>query len=75
MSTTHAPSASLTTFSDLEARLFCAPRTPAADALAFVSQLGPCGPLRAANVRAFLPDPPKNKRGGGLIESVLLRAA
>ncbi len=75
MSTTHATSASLTTLSDLETRLFSARRSPAADALAFVAQLGPSGPLRAANVRAFLPDPPKAGRRAAVIESVLLRAA
>ncbi len=74
MSTTHDAYTLLSSLSDLEARLFCAPIGQAANTSAFVEQSVRGGRVRAANVRSLVPDPPKSSGRAGIIESVLLRA-
>lgn len=75
MSTTHDSYTLLSSYSDLEVRLFSAPTgQAAANSNAFVEQAIPRRRVPAANVRSFLPDPPQSSLRGGLIESVLLRA-
>ena len=76
MSTTYDAYSLLSSMSDLEVSLFRAPvGRAAANSNAFVEQVSPGRRVRAANVRAFLPDPPKSRGRAGIIESVLLRAA
>ncbi|MGH1340258.1 MAG: hypothetical protein ACRBN8_01810 [Nannocystales bacterium] len=75
MTTTHDSYTLLSSFSDLEVRLFSAPRgQQAANSNAFVAQTFPGCRERAANVRSLVPDPPKSSGRVGIIESVLLRA-
>lgn len=74
MTTTHDSYSLLSSLSDLEVSLFSAPvGEQAANTNAFVEQAVAGRRLRAANVRSFVPDPPKSSRGDGIIESVLLR--
>ena len=74
MNTTYDPYAFLPGLTDLETRLFSAPVPVDAHVATYLEEVPPRR-LRAANVRPFLPDPPKRRAGAGLVESVLLRAA
>lgn len=76
MSTTYDSYTLLSSFSDLEVRLFSAPvGQAAANSNAFVEQVIPGRRMQAANVRSLVPDPPKSSGRPGIIESVLLRTA
>lgn len=75
MITTHDSYRLLSSLSDLEVRLFSAPIARAANTSAFVEQATPGRKLQAANARSLVPDPPNSAGRGGIIESVLLRAA
>ncbi len=75
MSTTHNPYVSLTSLSDLEARLFSAPICESANSAAFVQRAVTVPRTPAANQRSFLPDPPTSRHREGIVESFLLRAA
>lgn len=76
MSTTYDAYNLLSSLSDLEVSLFSAPvGQAAANSNAFVEQVIPGRRVQAANVRSFVPDPPKSNGRAGIIESILLRAA
>jgi hypothetical protein len=74
MNTTYDPYAFLPGLTDLETRLFSAPVPVEAHVAVYLEQV-PARRLRAANVRPFVPDPPKRHSAAGVVESVLLRAA
>lgn len=74
MDSTRNPYATLTSLSDLEARLFDSPVPEAANAAAYVRMIALASrAARAANVQPQLPGPPISACLS-LVESVLLRA-